>query len=143
MKSMNDIISTNLKAYRKKFKLSQEQVAEEIGVSRQALAKWEAGETLPDLENCQRLVELYKTTFDTLIADYSDNKSAEKSGGALKDSYFFGIAKVGERGQIVIPKGARKVYNITPGDRLLVVGDKRGLGIGKLKGILPFDTDDN
>ena len=46
--------------------------------------------------------------------------------------YIFGTVKVGERGQIVIPKDARKLFNIKSGDLVLVVGDeKRGIGIVK------------
>ncbi len=39
-----------------------------------------------------------------------------------KDKYFFGTVKVGERGQIVIPKEARDRFNIKPGDSLVVFG---------------------
>ncbi|MEA4970731.1 MAG: AbrB/MazE/SpoVT family DNA-binding domain-containing protein [Candidatus Pelethousia sp.] len=46
--------------------------------------------------------------------------------------HIFGTVKVGERGQIVIPKEARELFNIQPGDTLLVLGDeKRGLAISK------------
>ncbi len=47
--------------------------------------------------------------------------------------YMFGTAKVGERGQIVIPKEAREVMGIKPGDTLLVLGDtKQGLALVNL-----------
>lgn len=46
----------------------------------------------------------------------------------------FGIVKVGEKGQIVIPKEARDLYDIKPGDSLLVIG-------GKVKGIAIVKTD--
>ena len=45
--------------------------------------------------------------------------------------YIFGVVKVGERGQIVIPKEAREVYDIKGGDSLLVLGDKKGMAILK------------
>ena len=45
--------------------------------------------------------------------------------------YIFGVVKVGERGQIVIPKEAREVYGIKAGDSLLVLGDSKGLAILK------------
>lgn len=49
-----------------------------------------------------------------------------------KGKYFFGSVKVGERGQIVIPIEARKIFNINPGDKLLVLGDeKKGIAIAK------------
>ena len=46
--------------------------------------------------------------------------------------HIFGTVKVGERGQIVIPKRAREVFSIQPGDTLLVLGDeRRGIAIVK------------
>ena len=49
-----------------------------------------------------------------------------------KDKYIFGVCKVGEKGQIVIPKEARKVFNIASGDSLLLLGDiKKGLALVK------------
>ena len=50
----------------------------------------------------------------------------------MKGKYFFGSVKVGERGQIVIPIEARKLFNIKPGDKLLVLGDeKKGIALAK------------
>ena len=49
-----------------------------------------------------------------------------------EEKYLFGICKVGEKGQIVIPKEARDVFNIHPGDSLVLLGDlKRGIAIVK------------
>jgi AbrB family looped-hinge helix DNA binding protein len=49
-----------------------------------------------------------------------------------KGRHMFGSVKVGERGQIVIPKEAREIFGIKPGDLLLVLGDEaRGLAIVK------------
>ena len=46
--------------------------------------------------------------------------------------HLFGICKVGEKGQIVIPKDARKIFNIKPGDSLILLGDeKKGLALIK------------
>ena len=44
--------------------------------------------------------------------------------GMAKSRHVFGTAKVGDRGQIVIPKDARDFYGITPGDTLLILGDE-------------------
>jgi len=50
-----------------------------------------------------------------------------------KGKHIFGTVKVGERGQIVIPKEAREIFNINPGDTLLVLGDEeQGLAITKV-----------
>ena len=49
-----------------------------------------------------------------------------------KDKYLFGVVKVGDKGQVVIPKEAREVFGITPGDSLLVLGDAtKGLALVK------------
>ena len=45
--------------------------------------------------------------------------------------YIFGVVKVGDRGQIVIPKDARDIYGIKAGDSLLILGDKKGMAILK------------
>ena len=49
-----------------------------------------------------------------------------------KDGKFiFGVVKVGDKGQIVIPKDARKLYDIKPGDALIMLGDERGIALLK------------
>lgn len=51
---------------------------------------------------------------------------------ANKGKYLFGICKIGEKGQIVIPKEAREVFDIKAGDSLVILGDvKMGIAIVK------------
>ena len=50
---------------------------------------------------------------------------------AENGKYIFGVVKVGEGGQIVIPKEAREIYGIKAGDSLLVLGDTKGMAIVK------------
>lgn len=45
--------------------------------------------------------------------------------------YIFGVCKIGEKGQIVIPKDARKIYNLSAGDTLLMLGDEKGMALIK------------
>ena len=45
--------------------------------------------------------------------------------------YMFGVVKVGDKGQIVIPKDARKIYDIKPGDTLMLLGDQKGMAMIK------------
>ena len=60
-------LGENLFQARKKKGLSQEAVAEKLGVSRQTISKWETDETLPDIRQAKRLAVLYGLTLDELI----------------------------------------------------------------------------
>lgn len=50
---------------------------------------------------------------------------------ANNGKFIFGVVKVGERGQVVIPKEAREQYNIKAGDTLMVLGDDKGIAMLK------------
>ena len=55
---------------------------------------------------------------------------------------FMSTVKVGEKGQIVIPKGARDLFGIKPGDTLLLLADKdQGIAIVQNEGYLKFAKD--
>ena len=45
--------------------------------------------------------------------------------------YIFGVVKVGNKGQIVIPRDARRIYDVKPGDTLLMLGDRNGMALLK------------
>lgn len=54
-----------------------------------------------------------------------------------KGKHVFGMVKVGDKGQIVIPAKARKIFDIKPGDNLIVLGDEaQGIAVIKEKGLL-------
>ena len=120
----------NLIQLRKMKKMTQEGIAEKVGVTRQAVAKWEAGETVPDLEKCRLLAELFGVSLD----DLANYEPEENMGLSLppKGKHLFGVVTVGEKGQIVIPAKARKVFDISAGDRVVILGDEeQGLAIIK------------
>ena len=129
------MIGENLQYLRKRFHFSQEEVAERVGVSRQAVAKWEAGETVPDLPNSIALAELYDVTLDDLV----HHRVEEANGMPIppRGRHIFGAVTVGDKGQIVIPVKARKIFGIQPGDALIVLGDeKQGLALMKQSDLL-------
>lgn len=64
---MNIETANRLLQYRKKSNYSQEELAEKIGVSRQAVSKWERAEASPDTDNLILLAEIYGVTLDELI----------------------------------------------------------------------------
>ena len=63
---------------RKKSGLTQENVAEKLGVSRQTISKWETGETLPDIRQSKGLAMLYHMTLDELIEYDFDEGQAQQ-----------------------------------------------------------------
>lgn len=63
---------------RKKAGLSQEAVAEKLGVSRQTISKWELDETLPDIRQSKKLSTLYRLTLDELIDFDVERKEIEE-----------------------------------------------------------------
>ena len=122
------MLTDNLEMLRRFAGLSQEEIAERIGISRQAYAKWERGLTIPDVEKCRLLAEVYGTTIDSLVK----TETADGIGvipPPPKGKNIWGSVTVGERGQIVIPKGARDRFSLTAGQRLIVVSDEAGIAL--------------
>lgn len=119
----------NLIALRKMKGLSQEELAGIINVSRQTLSKYETGESLPDVEKCKQIADVFEVSLDDLV-----NYESKDTGLGVppKGKHMFGMVKVGDKGQIVIPAKARKVFEIEPGDNLIILGDESsGLAIIK------------
>jgi len=71
-------IGNNLFQARKKSGLSQETVAEKLGVSRQTISKWETNETLPDIYQSKKLSKIYNLSLDELIDFDIDIKEVEE-----------------------------------------------------------------
>lgn len=124
------MIDMNIRILRQKQNLSQEQLAEKLDVSRQTVAKWENGEAAPDIYKCKVLSDLFQVSLDQLSSDMSKE---EINHLAPKGKQFFGVVKLGERGQIVIPKQARDMYHMQAGDHLVVLGEDATEGIALLK----------
>lgn len=120
------MIGENIQFLRKKRNLTQEALAEQLGVSRQTVAKWEAGESAPDLDAAARLSRAFDISLDDLISSPVEVPPPEFAKG----KHVFGLVTVGDKGQIVIPVQARRVFHISPGDQLMVLGDEdRGLAL--------------
>lgn len=120
----------NLIQLRKLRQLTQENIAEKVGVSRQAVAKWESGETVPDLDKCRIIADLFGVSLDDL-ANYEPDQHMGL-GVPPKGKHIFGVVTVGDKGQVVIPAKARRIFSISPGDQLVVLGDEaQGLALQK------------
>lgn len=73
------MLGSSLFHARKRAGLTQEEVAERLGVSRQTIGKWEADETLPDIRQSKRLATLYGVTLDDLIEFDLDVSQVEEA----------------------------------------------------------------
>ena len=118
------MLKDNLKILRRLHGYSQEEIAEKIDISRQAYAKWETGATVPDIEKCKRLADVYGTTIDSLLETTTvDGQQVMPPAPAGKN--IWGSVTVNERGQIVIPKAVRDLFGLTGGQRLIVLSDEQ------------------
>ena len=122
------MLKDNLVMLRKMNGFSQEQIAEKIGISRQAYAKWESGATIPDVGKAAHLAQVYGVTLDSLM------KTETSDGVGMippppKGKNIWGSVTIGDRGQIVIPKAARDRFGLNGGDRLILVSDEQGIAL--------------
>lgn len=116
-----ELLARNLAALRRANGFTLEEVAVRVGTTRQAVGKWELGESLPDLPHTAALAELYGVTVDALI---SHDESALGYPVPPKGKHIFGIVTVGERGEIVLPERAREIFGLQRGSQLVVLGNE-------------------
>ena len=129
------MFSDNLVQLRKILQMTQEDIADKVGDTRQSVAKWEAGESVPDLDKCKQLADIFGVSLD----DLANYEPAENFGLDVppKGKHLFGLVTVGDKGQIVIPAKARKMFDISSGDQLVVLGDEaQGIAIVKAEEFL-------
>ena len=143
------MLKDNLAMLRNIHGFSQEELAEKINISRQAYAKWECGDTIPDIEKCSRLAQIYGISIDSLVK----TEKAEGIGAippAPKGKNIWGSVTINERGQIVIPKAARNQFAFTGGQRLIVLSDEEGIALipaekfeARMKAVLEYASVNN
>ena len=130
-KEVVNMLAENLALLRNIRGMTQEEVAEVIGISRQSYSKWEQGETIPDIEKCARLAEFYGVSIDSLV--HQDEEIGKtRVAPAPMGKHLWGTVAMGAKGQIVIPKAARDTFRLREGDRLVVLGDEEQ-GIALIK----------
>lgn len=143
------MLKDNLAMLRNIHSFSQEELAEKINISRQAYAKWERGDTIPDIEKCSRLAQIYGVSIDSLVK----TENAEGIGAippAPKGKNIWGSVTINERGQIVIPKAARDQFALAGGQRLIVLSDEDGIALipaekfeARMKAVLEYASVSN
>lgn len=86
---MNVEIANKLVKLRKQLGLSQEELAEQIGVSRQAVSKWERSESSPDTDNLIALSKIYKISIDEMLDYDVDTTFTDKDQNNNSDNYTY------------------------------------------------------
>lgn len=99
-------LNEKLAHLRKKEGLSQIEVSEKLAVSRQAVSRWESGESRPSTDNLQALCKLYHVPMDFLLDDNTEIPSSKETRGTKKDQ----ISRLGQK------------KSFDKGNRLLIIG---------------------
>ena len=105
------MLGNQLMELRRRVGMTQEELAERVGVSRQTLSKWETGESSPDLDKAGRLARVFDVSLDTLV-------------DAGRGKHAYGMVTVGADGTIRLPERARKQFGIKDGDNMILLGDE-------------------
>jgi len=127
---MNICISENLTVLRHKYGYTLEALAEIISVSRQTVAKWEAGDSYPDITNCLKLATLYKISLDELV-----NRPLEDVSNYnffQKDDRICGVVEISQDGCIKIPDSVMEMFDVHCGGKMLLLAE-RNQGIALVK----------
>ena len=121
-----ELQNRNRKSYANKDQV--EDIAEKLGVSRQAVAKWERGESVPDVASCLALADIYGTSLDMLVRNMHNEAKSGEDG-----KHVFGVSKMNDKGQITLPAECRRVFGLKPGDSILILGDEdKGIALVNL-----------
>lgn len=116
-------LTSNLVFMRYKHGYTMEALAEIISVSRQTVAKWETGESYPDIMNCMKLATLYKVSLDELV--YKPLREALSNEVSSDINKICGVLDIEENGVIKLPVSLMEMFDIKAGDKVLLLADRR------------------
>jgi len=119
---MNLCIADNLKVLRYKNGYTLEALAEIISVSRQSVAKWESGDSVPDIVNCVKLASLYKISLDELVN--MSLKSIVDNDFVAEDGRICGVLEIQPENTLHIPDTIMEMFDLHCGDKILLLADR-------------------
>ncbi len=129
-------MSEGLKQLRNMMKMTQEELAEKMNVSRQTVAKWENGESIPDVAKCNELSKIFNISLDDMASFFIKNENERTFHP--KNKFFFGTCVL-DNCKIELPKTALHQFNLQDGDELLLIGDTaQGLALISKSGFAAF-----
>ena len=109
----------NLKYLRKQYGLTQEQLAEKLNVSRQAITKWESGQSMPDIENLKELSYIFSVSMDSLVGEI-ESKSTTKIKKKIDDIGWFIFASIVSIGMCIFSI-YRVISFMTQNENIIVI----------------------
>jgi len=124
---MNIEIANRLVTFRKKNNLSQESLAEKLGISRQAVSKWERAESSPDTDNLILLAKIYQVSLDELLSteeelfEHTNSKSTTSAESIIEETTrqkFTGIHLKSDDGEIYIGRDGIYAADIQKDDNV-------------------------
>ncbi len=131
-------IGTKIFELRKKYSLSQEQLAEKIGVARQTISKWELGETAPDIKQARMLSQVFSVSLDELVGNETKESVNDTQDHNRKNDLpwkkiavisavavclclvFVGVFNIVRRSQILHPQGVEGNIAITRNEPVII-----------------------
>lgn len=122
---MNIVIANRLVELRKKSGLSQEQLADKLGLSRQAVSKWERAEASPDTDNLICLAKLYNVSLDELLSsDESIDDIAKETKEREEENKGNDFTVKDDKGNVVHVSKDGTYVHVNDGEKDVVVSDK-------------------
>ncbi|CAM3580847.1 helix-turn-helix domain-containing protein [Erysipelothrix anatis] len=108
----------NLRKIRKELRLTQNKLASRINYSQQAVAKWESGNSNPDMRNLIRLSNELKVTIDTLVREVPDAIDQKHCAVSIKRNLFHVVNNVSSHEELGVD-----LYSLDEADKLLLVDE--------------------
>ncbi len=129
-------MSEYLRKIRQQAKMTQEELAQMMNVSRQSVAKWESGDSVPDVLKCSELAKIFDISIEDVVLMFM-NKD-EILDYKPKRKFIFGKCVIDDN-KIVIPDEAMEVFGLKNGSELVLLGDlQQGLAMVPLESINDF-----
>lgn len=112
----------SLRLLRNEKKMTQEELAEQMEVSRQTVAKWENRESIPDIAKCRKLANIFGLSLDEIASIFIVSDEPYKKSVKQANKVFFGIDTI-EGNRVTLPENAMSRLGIKNGDEVIILGD--------------------
>ena len=121
------VFGEKLRNHRKKHGMTQEEVAEKVGVSAQAISKWEAGDCLPDCFNLKAISDVYKISVDVLLETESDGdiEAVANKIEQLGTEFIWAKADCGRYGNLLHQELGEDLWQMWKGLYFAETGDRK------------------